>query len=207
MSDSSRSKRLIPYRDGLPRPFPGGPEGRSPGELPETESADPVREAFERGVAEGKNLGREEALRQAEADLARQREHLQEALKNLASLESTVLREYESSLLDVALTAASKIVRDRIDRSDPVAARAVQEAIASLPERTRFTVRLNGADLQEVRKALQDELAEGRIELVEDNSLTRGGCVLDTSAGSIDATVETAENAVRESARGKAEEA
>ena len=198
MSDSSRSNRLIPYRDGLPRPFPGGPEGRSPGELPETESADPVREAFERGVAEGKNLGREEALRQAEADLARQREHLQEALKNLASLESTVLREYESSLLDVALTAASKIVRDRIDRSDPVAARAVQEAI---------DVRLNGADLQEVRKALQDEIAEGRIELVEDNSLTRGGCVLDTSAGSIDATVETAENAVRESARGKAEEA
>lgn len=206
MSDSSRTSRLIPYQDGLPRPFPGGPEGSTQGKLQEKDGMDPLEEAYRKGIQEGKQQGQEETLRQVEADLAQSREQLQEALKRIASLETTVLREYESALLDIALTAASKIVRERIDRSDPVAVRAMQEAIASLPERTRFTVRLNGRDLPDAAKAFQAEIAEDRIELVEDNSISRGGCMLETPAGNIDATLETAESAVRESAGGEADD-
>ncbi len=202
MSDPSRNSRLIPYENGLPSAFPGGENDPMHGGEPGT---DPLEEAYQRGFQDGVQKGREEALAQMEAELSQGHGEIQEALKRIASVEETVLREYESDLLDVALTAASRIVRERIDQSDPVAVRTIQEALASLPERTRFKIRLNAQDMKAATASLEKEIAEKRIELVEDNTISRGGCMLETSAGSIDATLETAERVVRDSATGEAE--
>ena len=108
-------------------------------------------------------------------------------------------------MLDLALAAASRIVRERIEAGDPVAARALREALDALPRATPVKVRLHADDAAAIESALAAEIAAGRITIEPDRGVERGGCLVESSTGIIDATLEVAEAAVRAAAEGRAE--
>ena len=49
------------------------------------------------------------------------------------------------------------------------------------------------------------EIAGGQLELLEDDKIDRGGCVVEDRSGTVDATVATATQAVRSLAHGHPE--
>jgi flagellar assembly protein FliH len=66
----------------------------------------------------------------------------------------------------------------------------VKAALQQMPH-NQVRIHLHPDDLALVRAHLADALEHGHHRLIEDDSMTRGGCRLDGAGSEIDATVET----------------
>ncbi len=189
MPERPRESRVLERVDEVDRPFTGV-DAAAAGD-------DPVTAAFARGLAQGKAEGRH----QLEAELAEERDsqrlRLVESLGKITLLEESLTRRLETLLAEIAVEAASRIVRERVEAGDPVAVRAVREGMEALPPSARIRVRLCPDDIEEVARDLAVEQERGRIELVADKGIARGGCVLESPVGTVDARIETAREAVR----------
>lgn len=196
MADAPRPSRLRRDDATIDRPF------RVPAAAPA--APDPVAvaaaEAARRGYSEGRAAGEAELAAAIEEFHAR----AAEALSLLSDLQAAKVRELEHRLLEVALAAASRVVRERIDAEDPVAVRALREALDALPASAEVRVRLHPDDAEPIGRETESEVARGRIVLVPDPSVARGGCVVESDVGTVDATLGHALDAVRSAGRGGA---
>jgi flagellar assembly protein FliH len=163
-------------------------------------AGDPTREqaAFERGLAEGeKRLGEQ---------LLRQRTELLE-LQNgvLASLREAVpqvVRQSESALIQLALEAVQKLVGDLPVSAGMVEA-AVRSALAQVEASAEFHVYLHTDDLALLQKCNSPVLlpAPGNeaMRFQASPEVTRGGCLVQTRFGVVDARRETKLELIRQS--------
>jgi flagellar assembly protein FliH len=177
----------------LPRPFV-----RDPDALADAEAASALEQAHARGRMEGEQRAAEEYERQ----LGAIRAETAAAIRRLGELREQMDREYQSLLRELALEAAARIARQRIAEDDPVAARALAEAVEALPPVEGIQARLHPDDVAIVERDLAELIERRRVELRADPALSRGGCVVESGAGTIDATLETAEREIRAAARG-----
>lgn len=198
MSARRRQSRLLADAEDPRRAFLAEEDDAGP-------VIDPAEEAYARGREEGLAEGRRLAMEETEPVLEAQRQEVAGALRQIADLEQAITREHEARLLQITLEAASRVVRERIQDGDPVATRALREAMESLPESAKLSVRMHPDDLAHAEKTLADELSRGRVVLEGDPALSRGGCSVETATGIVDATLETAEDAVRQAAAGDPE--
>jgi flagellar assembly protein FliH len=151
----------------------------------EADAARITREAAERGLSEARAVAGEE-LDLAVEDL---RERLAHTLGELSALRQTLAAEVERELVQLALEIARKVVQREVavDRDIPLTLARV--ALARVG-RTSAKVRLHPDDFEYV-SARRDRLrAEGMIELVADAGVGRGGCVVESERGDVDARIE-----------------
>jgi flagellar assembly protein FliH len=148
------------------------------------------KEAFERGLERARQQARTEVDQEAGARLAR----LEESLAELASLRGRVLEELREEIFALVVDAASRLLRERLESSDPVVARVIDEALAERRAEARWRIRLHPEDLEQLQRAGRDD---DDLELVADPSVARGGLVAESGGESIDARVETAMAALR----------
>ena len=153
--------------------------------------------AFQRGRLDGERSLSEQLLRQraAVADLHNG------VLSSLRDAVPQVIRDTENALVELAFEVARKIAAGApIDAAQLQA--AVQEAVAQAADTTELTVQLNPADLA-LLQALQSPLLNPQdsksIQLVAAHHISRGGCVVQTRFGIIDARRETRVDMLRNS--------
>lgn len=160
-------------------------------------------EGLAKGTAEGNEQGRAQAL----ADAAEKLEHLTEAWSQAATAfdqqRQSLDREAREAVLAFALRAAEKIVHRTIETDPQVAARQVEAALEAVLWPHDVTVCIHPEDRAAVEESLPQLTAKfgalGRVSLVEDGAVGRGGCVLKTlsgasgaaAGGQIDATIQT----------------
>lgn len=167
---------------------------------PDQEAREREREqaAFERGRQAG-----EHALSQ---QLLQQRLELQTLqqgiLTSLSEALPRLIRDYESSLVDLALETARKLVNDLPISVEMVQA-ALRQALAQVQGSSRIQVFLHAEDLAMLKRAQAPELlAEGSdapIRFASAPEVTRGGCLVQTRFGTLDARRETKLALLRES--------
>ncbi len=145
-------------------------------------------EGLAKGLAEGRAAAAEEN-RQSAAATARQFGELTGNLKRaLDELDQTVAEQ----LLALAVEIAAQVTRGQIATRDDVLLPVVREAIAALPlSHADMTLRLNPADAAKLYRLMGEELARGGAQIVEDESISIGGCLLQAGASEIDARIET----------------
>jgi len=169
--------------------------------------ADAELETADRALAEARERGYREGRERAETELARELEAFNgraaAALGRLATLEQRQLEQHQAKLIEIVLEAASRILRQRLEQGDPVAARALQEAIEALPTTGRLKAHLHPDDLPGAMAIVGAEVDACRLELVADPRLTRGGAVVETQVGTIDATLDAAWEALRAAISGE----
>jgi flagellar biosynthesis/type III secretory pathway protein FliH len=161
--------------------------GAAPGE---PRAAESEQAAYERGRRDA-----EKALQQ---QLLQQRTDLMElqngVLNSLRQVLPRVAGECESALVELALEAARKLVAGLPLSAEMVEA-AVREALAQVQETTEFTVRLHPEDLELLRRAQSSTLPSqencGPIRFEPSQEISRGGCLVQTRFGVIDARRET----------------
>ena len=105
------------------------------------------------------------------------------------------MEQAEQAVAELALAAASRMLRERIEADDPVALRALAEVRASLELPRSLVVRVDPRDVEALKKYLKDER---EIELLADPDVARGGCIVETSTTIVDAGVEAAIDGQRE---------
>jgi flagellar assembly protein FliH len=142
--------------------------------------------------------GRREAEKALSEQLLQQRAEMLELQKGvLGSLRDAVpqlVRESEQALIDLALEVAQKIVAG-IPISQEMIEGTVREAVAQIEQNTEIAVQLNPEDLALLKKH-DSPIFNGlpNAETLRFNAsgdVTRGGCIIHTRFGLIDARRET----------------
>lgn len=146
--------------------------------------------AYERGKRDGERALSEQLLQQRNEMAELQRG----VIASLQSAVPQVVKETENALIDLALQAAQKIVADvpiTVEMVEGVVREAAQQAESSV----EIIVQLHPEDLALLRKnssPLLNGLPEtGPLRFVNASEVTRGGCIVQTRFGLIDARRET----------------
>ena len=148
------------------------------------------KEAFELGKEEGKQQAYGEASKEIQAFLE-QMKTLLESIKNLLPVMVTT---NESRIVTLVNEVASRIALARIVESNESIVSALKEVSGSVSSDESMTIELNPADVSVAEHLLK---AEGRdweflkmAKFVPLEHIKRGGCVVQTNYGVIDATLE-----------------
>jgi flagellar assembly protein FliH len=171
--------------------------------MSEAEQKEKERANHERGYAEGLAAGQAEVKRQTAA--------LNERIQRLDAILATLSRpfedlddEVEEQLTLLALTVGKQMVRREL-RTDPAQVISViRESVGRLPAAARdVRVHLHPEDAAVVREHLSVPKSGDRAwVVVEDPSLSRGGCVVRTDTSQIDARLDSRLNAIVSAAFG-----
>jgi flagellar assembly protein FliH len=161
-----------------------------------------LRASWQTGYDQGRIDG-EKALGE---QLIKQRGELQEivqgTLNSLRQTVSQVARDTENTMVSLALEVARKLVSD-MPVSVPMIEAAVHDALTHVESSTQVTVRLHPADLDLMQNAGSTLLTPGetpnQFRFLGSAEVSRGGCMVETRFGTVDARRETKFDLIKES--------
>jgi flagellar assembly protein FliH len=146
--------------------------------------AEAYKEAFDQGLAEGREAGRGEVRAQVEK--------LAGMFYDLARPFEVLDAEVERELLTLAMALARQIVRRELKTDPTQIIGIIRDAIAALPVAAReVRVHLHPEDAAVVRQNLAPTESERAWAIIEDPVMARGGCRITTATSRIDARLET----------------
>jgi len=148
------------------------------------------KEAYEKGFEQGEKDGRELGQKRQEVVIQQMRNVLLEIERQRKDFRQV----YENEVLTLLLGIGKRIFRQEVLVCEGLITTVLQEALQYVTDRGRVIVRLHPGDYQnllahpgQIPFSLDEK--DG-IKMVEDPSITRGGCLLETSFGDVDATFE-----------------
>lgn len=150
------------------------------------EKEEAYRSGFERGKQVGIQMGK------GEIELAL--ESLKVILKGLDSYKEKLLEDMEPIVVELAYAIAEKVIRAEVKANPEVVLNTVKAALEHVMDREKLIIRVNPDDLNSLKGYRQQLLSvvnglEG-LEIKEDARIARGGCVVETNSGTIDARLE-----------------
>ena len=136
---------------------------------------------------------RREAYRAGREDAERE---LLDNLFEIKEKRAQVLRTIEEDVLKLSVKLAEKIVGREIEQSDGAArGEIVVNALRAARQQEMLTVRVNANDLpllEQMRDEKNNAFGGAQfIDFVADQSVKDGGCIVESSSGTIDARIET----------------
>ena len=151
--------------------------------LTEEELEIKLRESFESGLQDGKNL--------AERGLINVFNSLRSASEGLHAMRERILRESEDELLKLIMMVARKVILREINQDSRILMTVVQAAISKVSERDEIVIHLNPDDYTRVTTHREDyfseELITERMRFKPNSLLLPGCCQIYTEMGTIDA--------------------
>ena len=150
------------------------------------------------GLVEGRRAGHEQGLAEARDRFGRDQEKLLAALTGLFDdfdqQKRRMLSQAHKDLVRLALAIAGRVVKRVVAAEPEVAASNVREAVALVNSSSDVVVQVYPAELESVQRFCQQWAEQtGRLDhvrVVADESIDRGGCVIRTDSGQVDATVQ-----------------
>jgi type III secretion protein L len=143
-----------------------------------------AQQEFRGALDDGRRQGYEQGAQEAVHLLAEAR-----------ALREKLVRETEPALIKIALKVAEKIIGHQLDSNKDEIAQIVGNALETVRQQRDIIVKVHPTDLKNLDAAKPHLIARlGRakdIELRGDPSIKRGGCIIDTEIGTIDAQLET----------------
>jgi flagellar assembly protein FliH len=179
-------------REASPRPvLPQGPRLDSPqaAELRDEHQvhlAALEREAFGSGYAAGERAGMEAGTTRAEAMLRR----LAQTLDELRSLRGTMIRQTEQQMVQLALAISRRILQRESTVDQDLLVALARVALERLGDSGAATIRLNPEDYSQTVQRHGDHWAGSRVRVLADPGVSRGGCLVESDFGLVDASVE-----------------
>ena len=142
-------------------------------------------------LEEGRLLGEQ----QAEARLAEKKKVFQELIEALTGQREKVLHESENVATTLAMIIARRFVGAAAEATSDVIKQSIKSALRLVTEKDKLVLRVNPEDLEEVREHQDDIIfigaGIGKLDIRPDKLVRRGGCIVETDTGNIDARVET----------------
>jgi flagellar assembly protein FliH len=150
------------------------------------------------GRADGVAAGRAEAAAQAAPAV----QALAEVLVQAQAERERLATEVEGAAVELALQIAEKALTTALAVQPERVVDAVRGALRCLVERERITIQVHPDDLEIVRESVDSIVRQlggiEHIEVQEERRVQRGGAIVRSSAGEIDARVQTKIDNARE---------
>jgi len=146
-------------------------------------------ESRKAGYEEGREGGWKEGLAEAERLVGR----LHKILNATIAKRQDIINETETQLIDLVLLIARKVVKVISANQKNVVINNIVQALKKLKSRGDVVIRVNLADLDLSTEHVKDFLRMVEdvksITVLEDSSVDRGGAVIETDFGQIDARI------------------
>ena len=172
-------------------PFGGGREGEDPnaGEDFKDKLARLEKEAYEKGFEQG----RKDGLALEERQMQEKGKQLEALFTEFRRLKEGFYSESEEELLKLSILIAKRVIRSEVKTDPHIIKRTIQSAYKYLVDKSRVRILINPDDMEEVKTMMPDLAAMnkgGRFQIIEDDVMGRGGCVLETGFGNINAGID-----------------
>ena len=148
-------------------------------------------EARQQGAGEG----REQGYQEGHAEVQRLIDNLQRIISAAIERRNLIIEESETQVINLVLLIAKKVIKVISENQKNVVINNVVQALRKLKSRGEVVIRVNLADLELTSAHIADfmKMVENvkSITVLEDSSVDRGGCVIETDFGQIDARISS----------------
>jgi len=148
------------------------------------------REAYEKGFAQGEKDGQESGQRRLEVVI----KQINALLTQIENQKRTLFQRFEQDLVEFTFCVIKKILQRESRLTAGVIKDTLSAALKKTEENRRIILHVNPVDYKYLL-AHPDQLPwvlndRERVKILEDESITPGGGLLETELGVIDATLE-----------------
>jgi flagellar assembly protein FliH len=156
------------------------------------------QEARDKGHREGREAGYQEG----KTEVDRLVEHLHKIINSAIEKRSEIIDESETQLINLVLQISQKVVKVISENQKNVVVNNVIQALRKLKTRNDVVIRVNLEDVNLASDHVKDfmRMVENvkSITVVEDSSVDKGGCVIETDFGEIDARISSQLNEIQQ---------
>lgn len=154
--------------------------------------------AYAKGFARGEKAGIESGNEKIESVVNR----INKGLSELRKIRQDIYLETEQEIVKLAMEIARKIVCNEIRVNKNAVVNVVKEAVKKVDGSERVKVKLSIKDFQFIKNekpAIIDKITNiENVGFEMDESISDGGCIIETESGDIDARIEKQFQAVEE---------
>lgn len=149
------------------------------------EEADSIREAAAKE-------GYQEGLSHAQEDIR----ELKNSLLNFGNAKQEVFDRIAPEILSISMEIAKKIIKKELSQSPELLLDSVKAILATLSkDETKIMIKANPNQIDMLREEVPQVVTglglESKVIIIADDSIIEGGCVVTTTNGVVDATIDT----------------
>ena len=149
------------------------------------------KEAYNKGF----EAGRDEGYNSGNAEVERLIDRTHTILNKSIEKRIEIIDEAESQLIDLVLQISRKVIKVISENQKNVVINNVVQALRKMKSRGDVAIKVNLADLEITTEHTQDFLRMVEnvksITVLEDSSVDKGGCIIETDFGQIDARISS----------------
>jgi flagellar assembly protein FliH len=143
----------------------------------------------------GYEAGREEGFQSGKAEVERLIDRIHTVLNKSIEKRIEIINEAESQVIDLVLQITRKVIKVISENQKNVVINNVVQALRKMKSRGDVAIKVNLADLEITTEHTKDflRIVENvkSITVLEDSSVDKGGCIIETDFGQIDARISS----------------
>ncbi|MBI5590608.1 MAG: hypothetical protein HY881_09015 [Deltaproteobacteria bacterium] len=146
-----------------------------------------VREGHQDGFSQGRKAGIAEGLKEIEPVI-----HLfQQAVEEIKKLRKELCLKAEKETVKLSLAIVRKILAQEPATNPEIIVGVVKKTFETIAMNAPVRIRIHPSELAYMRERRSMIPFEGDVTFVEDPSISRGGCVVESLSGDADARIES----------------
>lgn len=154
------------------------------------------------GYNDGFKKGQESGFKEGNLEAQRLTDRLHTIIERMMDKRQEILAETEQQIVDLVLLMTRKIVKVISENQRNIVVSNVVQALRKVKGRGEVTIRVNLNDVAMTTQHVKDFLSAAEnvknITVVEDSTIDRGGCVIETDFGAIDAKIVSQLNEIEQ---------
>jgi flagellar assembly protein FliH len=170
-------------------------EARKKAQELEAEIQGKVEKEEKEAFAKGHAAGREEGFQEGRREVERLVDTLQKIISGAIDKRNEIIQESETQVINLVLLIAKKVIKVISENQRNVVINNVVQALRKLKSRGDVVIRVNLADVELTSEHINDfmKMVENvkSVTVLEDSSVDRGGCIIETDFGQIDARISS----------------
>lgn len=160
-----------------------------------------IKRAYDEGI--------EKAQSEAKRIIANANAEYENILNEIVRLKEETISEYkrdiknmEKEIIDLSFEIAEKVINYEVEKSDEYIIGIIKDVLARAVDKKDVTLRLSNEDYSMVLSKQKLLIARikgfGEVEIVQDEALTPGSCIVDSPYGIMDSSLQVRMNKVQD---------
>lgn len=154
-----------------------------------------LAEIRKKAEEEGYEAGREKGYSDGQVEVERLVQQLHSIIDKTIEKRNDIIDESETQVINLVVMIAKKVVKVISENQKNVVVNNVIQALRKLKSRGEVLIKVNLADVELTSEHIKDfmRMVENirSVTVVEDSTVDRGGCIIETDFGEIDARISS----------------
>ncbi|MCD2400786.1 flagellar assembly protein FliH [Borreliella bissettiae] len=150
---------------------------------------------LEMATAKGREEGYRKGYESGFEDFDKVMRKLHSIMASLIAERKGILESSSAQIVSLVMQIAIKVIKRITDSQKDIVLENVNEVLKRVKDKTQITIRVNLDDLDIVRHKKNDFISRfdviENLEIIEDPNIGKGGCIIETNFGEIDARISS----------------